>query len=60
MRKLLLSLVMLAPLSVFAAVPAGVTTALNDASADVTTIGGVILLVVVAAAVISFLRRVIH
>jgi hypothetical protein len=50
----------LVPFSVFAAVPASVTTGISDAVADVGTIGAAILGVVIVIAAFAWLRRVIH
>ena len=44
----------------FAAVPAGVTTAISDAQTDVTSVGGLILIVVVSIAAIMWIRSVLH
>ena len=44
----------------FAAVPAGVTTAISDAQADVTSVGGLILVVIVSIAAIMWIRSVLH
>lgn len=41
-------LVSVAPLSVFAAVPAAVTTSITDAGADAATVAGAVLVVFVA------------
>lgn len=43
--------------SVFAAVPAGVTTALDTASTDGVTIAGSVLAVIVAIAAFKYIRR---
>jgi len=42
---------------VFAAVPAGVTTAISDAAEDVATIGAAVILVLIAVAAWKWLRR---
>jgi hypothetical protein len=44
----------------FAAVPAGVASAINDAQADVTSVGGLILIVVVSIAAIMWIRHVLR
>ena len=41
----------------FAAVPADVTTALNDAKADGVTVAGVVLVVIIAIAAFKFIRK---
>jgi len=41
----------------FAAVPADVTTALNDAKTDGVTVAGVVLVVIIAIAAFKFIRR---
>ena len=46
--------------AVHAAVPAGVTSAITDAQADVTSVGGLILIVVVSIAAIMWIRSVLH
>lgn len=46
--------------SLFAAVPASVTTGISDAVTDVSTIGAAILGVVIVIAAFAWLRRVIH
>ena len=43
----------------FAAVPAGVTSAITDAQADVTSVGGLILIVIVSIAAIMWIRHVL-
>jgi hypothetical protein len=58
----------LSPLAVFiagigaaqAAVPAAVTTAIDDATADVATIGGAVLVVAITIATFMWLRRPMH
>lgn len=44
----------------FAAVPAGVTTAITESVTDIGTIGAAILIVVVAVAGFAWLRKPIH
>ncbi len=46
--------------AVQAAVPAGVTSAITDAQADVTSVGGLILIVIVSIAAIMWIRSVLH
>ncbi|SEP57546.1 Bacteriophage coat protein B [Azotobacter beijerinckii] len=41
----------------FAALDAGVTTAMGDTKADVTTLGGLVLGILIAAAAFKYLRR---
>lgn len=48
---------LVAPVVSFAAVPAGVTTALETASTDGVTIAGVVLGVIVAIAAFKYIRR---
>lgn len=43
----------------YAAVPAEVTTALDDAKADAMTVGGLVLVVIIAIAAFKFIRRAI-
>lgn len=55
--KIGLSSLALAPLSVMAAVPEGVTTALTDAKTDGVTIAGLVLGVIIAIAAFKYIRR---
>lgn len=48
---------LLASASSFAAVDTAVTTALDTAKTDVSTIGGLVLTVIIAAAAFKYLRR---
>lgn len=43
----------------YAAVPADVTTALEDAKTDAMTVGGLVLVVIIAIAAFKFIRRAI-
>lgn len=43
----------------YAAVPAEVTTALEDAKTDAMTVGGLVLVVIIAIAAFKFIRRAI-
>jgi len=43
--------------SAFAAVPATVTTALNDASADAVTVAGLVIAIIVAVSAFRYMRR---
>jgi|CXWL01.1.fsa_nt_gi hypothetical protein len=49
----------LVPFSVFAAVPASVTTGITDAVTDVGTIGAAIMGVVIVIAAFSWMRRMV-
>lgn len=49
----------LIPFSVFAAVPASVTTGITDAVTDVGTIGAAIMGVVIVIAAFSWMRRMV-
>lgn len=57
MKKFTLGALVAAPFSVFAAVPAGVSTALEDIGTDGSTVATTILLAVVAIFAIKFLRK---
>jgi len=57
LKKIAGVLVAVAPLASFAAVPAGVTTAVADIGVDGSTIATTILLAVVAIFAIKFLRK---
>lgn len=48
------------PATVMAALPAGVTTAITDAQADVTEAGGLILIVAAVIAGVFWIRRVLR
>lgn len=56
-KKVAGALVAVAPMASFAAVPAGVTTALADIGVDGSAVATTILLAVVAIFAIKFLRR---
>ena len=43
----------------YAAVPADVTTALEDAKTDAMTVGGLVLVVIISIAAFKFIRRAI-
>ncbi len=55
--KKLLAVVLLAPLSAFAAVPTEVTTALSGAATDGATVGAAVLVAIVGIAVFKYMRR---
>lgn len=57
MKKIAGSVVAVAPLSAFAAVPADVTTALTDMKADGLTVAAVVLVAIIAIAAVKFIRR---
>ena len=57
LKKIGFSAVSLAPLSVFAAVPADVTTALTDAKTDALAIAALALIVVIGIAAFKYMRR---
>jgi len=59
MNKSLVAIPLMGSSAVFAAVPASVTTGINDALADVGTIGAAALGVVIAIVAFNWLRRVI-
>jgi hypothetical protein len=56
MRKLILGALALAPLSSFAAVPAAITTAIADMSADGVTVATAFVVASIAVAAVKFLR----
>lgn len=56
-KRVSLALAAFAPVASFAAVPAGVTTALADIGVDGSTVATTILLAVVAIFAIKFLRK---
>jgi len=56
-KKLALSLASFSPVLAFAAVPAGVTTAITDAGVDSATVGGLVLVVLVGIAAFKYMRR---
>jgi hypothetical protein len=57
LRKIGATLVAIAPLSSFAAVPSEVTTALTGMQADALTVAGVVLAAIIAVAAFKFMRR---
>lgn len=57
LKKIAGSVVAVAPLSAFAAVPADVTTALTDMKADALTVAAVVLVAIIAVAAVKFIRR---
>lgn len=57
MKKLAFGALSLAPLSVFAAVPTEVTTALTDGKADAMSVAGLALVIVIAIAAFKYMRR---
>lgn len=59
MNKILASAAVLAASvgSVFAAVPADVTTAISDMKADAIVVGGAVTVAIIALAAIKFLRK---
>jgi hypothetical protein len=56
MKKLALGLLTLSPLGAFAAVPAGITTAIADMQADGVTVATAFVIAAIAVAAIKFLR----
>ena len=58
-KQALLASLMLIPSVSFAAVPAGVTTAITDASADVAVLGGAVIIVMVGIKVWKWIQRVL-
>lgn len=48
---------MVAPLSVFAAVPAEVTTALGDMKTDGLAVAGLVLVAIIAITAVKFIRK---
>lgn len=57
MKKVLVGSLLLAPLSAFAAVPAGVTTAISDMSADAVTVATAVLVAIIGVVAIKFIRK---
>lgn len=57
MKKLSFGALALAPLSVFAAVPTEVSTALTDGKADAMTVAGLALVIIIAIAAFKYMRR---
>ncbi len=57
LKKIGGSVVALAPLSVFAAVPADVTTALTDMKADALSVAAIVLVAIIAVAAVKFIRK---
>lgn len=57
LKKIAGSIVAIAPLSSFAAVPANVTTALADMQTDALTVAGVFLVAIIAVTAFLFMRR---
>ena len=55
--KKVLGLLSLAPLGAFAAVPAGVTTAIQDIGTDGAAVATTVLLAIVAIFAVKFLRK---
>lgn len=57
MTKLFSVLALLSPVSVFAAVPADITTALTDTKADAITVATAVLVVIVAIFAFKLMRK---
>lgn len=58
-KQALLASLMLIPSVSFAAIPAGVTTAITDASADVAVLGAAVIIVMVGIKVWKWVQRVL-
>ena len=57
MKKVLVGSLLLAPLSAFAVVPAGVTTAITDMSTDAVTVATAVLVAIIGVVAIKFIRK---
>ena len=57
MKKVLVGSLLLAPLSAFAAVPVGVTTAITDMSADAVMVATAVLVAIIGVVAIKFIRK---
>ena len=60
LKKIGSAVVAFAPLSVLAAVPASVTTAISDAQADAVSVAGLMLGVTAALLAFTLMRRQMH
>lgn len=56
-KKIAGTVVAVAPMAAFAAVPTEVTTALTDMKADALVVAGVVLVAIIAVAAIKFIRK---
>ena len=57
MKKVLVGSLLSSPLSAFAAVPVGVSTAISDMAADGATVAGLVLVAIIGVVAIKFIRK---